>query len=111
MTELSFLLELLLNHKLPKITKDLISTRIKEVEQELNCTKVAYRTIPDPSTTPDSPFSTTKKTGLNVVEHQVPIDQVAQTPQAAQALASRQQAIQEAISGKIQKGQERPKKW
>jgi hypothetical protein len=31
-SELSFLVELLLNHKLPKATKDAIAARIKEVE-------------------------------------------------------------------------------
>ena len=35
MTELSFLIELLLNHDLPKATKDLIASRIKEVESNL----------------------------------------------------------------------------
>ncbi len=35
MTELSFLIELLLNHELKKETKDLIAGRIKEVEQNL----------------------------------------------------------------------------
>ena len=35
MTELTFLIELLLNHKLPKPTKDAISARIKEVESQL----------------------------------------------------------------------------
>ena len=32
MTELSFLIDLLLNHKLPKATKDAVAARIKEVE-------------------------------------------------------------------------------
>lgn len=35
MTELSFLIELLLNHELKKETKDLIAGRIKEVEANL----------------------------------------------------------------------------
>lgn len=35
MGELSFLIELLLNHKLAKATKDLISTRIKELEDRM----------------------------------------------------------------------------
>jgi len=35
MTELTFLIELLLNHDLPKATKDLVATRIKEVEEKL----------------------------------------------------------------------------
>lgn len=39
MTELSFLIDLLLNHDLPKVTKDSIAGRIKEVEQLLTATK------------------------------------------------------------------------
>lgn len=36
MTELQFLIDLLLNHKLPKDTKALIATRIKDVEDGYN---------------------------------------------------------------------------
>jgi hypothetical protein len=36
MTELSFLVDLLLNQKLPKLAKDLIAARIKEVEGQLS---------------------------------------------------------------------------
>ncbi len=32
MSELSFLLDLLLNHKLPKVTKDAVAARVREVE-------------------------------------------------------------------------------
>jgi hypothetical protein len=42
MTELSFLIELLLNHDLPKATKDLIASRIKEVEQTLTATRIPF---------------------------------------------------------------------
>lgn len=35
MSELSFLIELLLNHDLQKVTKDLVAERIKEVEASL----------------------------------------------------------------------------
>ncbi len=35
MTELSFLVDLLLNHKLPKVTRDAVAARIKEVEAGL----------------------------------------------------------------------------
>ena len=41
MTELSFLLELLLNHKLSQTTKKVISARIKEVETKLNQPQVS----------------------------------------------------------------------
>ena len=40
-SELSFLIKLLLDHKLPKITKDLVASRVKEVE-------AAFKTIPIP---------------------------------------------------------------
>lgn len=36
MTELSFLVDLLLNHKLPKPTRDAVAARIKEVEDRYN---------------------------------------------------------------------------
>lgn len=41
MTELSFLIDLLLNHELSKETKSLIASRIKDVEQNLTQPRVA----------------------------------------------------------------------
>ncbi len=35
MTELTFLVDLLLNHKLPKMTRDAVAVRIKEVEANI----------------------------------------------------------------------------
>lgn len=40
MTELSFLLELLLNHKLPQATKKAVTERVKEVEAGLSTTRM-----------------------------------------------------------------------
>lgn len=48
MTELSFLIELLLNHDLPKETKALIASRIKEVEQNLTVKPVPPAFVPSP---------------------------------------------------------------
>lgn len=46
MTELSFLLELLLNHKLPKKTKDAVAERIKVVENGIIPQPTALRAAP-----------------------------------------------------------------
>lgn len=46
MTELSFLLELLLNHKLPKKTKDAVAERIKVVENGIIPQPTAIRAAP-----------------------------------------------------------------
>ncbi len=47
MTELTFLVDLLLNHKLPKVTRDAVAARIKEVEAGLGAIgAVAYGRIP-----------------------------------------------------------------
>lgn len=43
MTELSFLLDLLLKHKLPDETKEAVAVRLKEVEQDL-----LSKTVPMP---------------------------------------------------------------
>ena len=114
-TELSFLLELLLNHKLPKLTKDLVSERIKEVEQRLSnaspVTHVTQRSVSVPYQAP-STVALMEKHGIEIPQPApVPIEQVAQNPATAQALASRQQAIAQALSGNFPKGQERPRKF
>lgn len=50
MTELSFLLELLLNHRLTKPTKDLLQARIKEVESNLNSNPIPLQVNKIPTT-------------------------------------------------------------
>lgn len=49
MTELSFLIELLLNHRLPKPTRDLVASRIKEVEASHGPSALAPPPIQSPS--------------------------------------------------------------
>lgn len=87
MTELSFLLELLLEHKLEKKTKDLIRDRIKEIEQAQ--IPIALRHTPMPTKLEKK----TRHTPMPTIDH------VAQTPEAAKALADRQALMLEARNG------------
>lgn len=111
MTELSFLLDLFMNHKLSKPTKQVIADRIQEVASKVeyasggrvNLTKQAPSTIAamarhgDEANPPMPPIE--------------PVAQIAQTPATAAALQSRKQAIAQALSGKVEKGQTSPRKW
>lgn len=47
-SELSFLIELLLKHKLPVATKDLVAERIKEVESQLSAFRPSMPHAPKP---------------------------------------------------------------
>lgn len=87
MTELTFLIELLLNHDLPKDTKALIASRIKEVEEGLVSRPIAQPLPPVRSPIIPQP----------VVEPQ-PV--IPQTEAAANALNARAQAIENALQGK-----------
>ena len=57
-TELSFLGELLLNHRLPKATREAVGARIKEVEESRGAPMVEHRrSIPaTPSLAPQGPI-------------------------------------------------------
>lgn len=124
MTELTFLIDLLLNHDLTKPTKDAIAMRIKDVEEQLTThPQTKFGPIPAvvqkqaPSTLalmakhgdiPDIP-----KVEMPPV---VPVEQIAQTPATQAALAARNQMINGAISGQIDqintgKNIRGPKKW
>ena len=134
MTELSFLIDLLLNHELQKQTKDAIAERIKQVEAALTATRMVVplssgvrpediRTVPahlanqSPSTIAAMirheqngeapPMPTAAATAPLPVQPQV----IAQTPAAVAAVNARQQAIQQAISGKPAPGETRPRKF
>lgn len=132
MSELSFLLELLLNHKLSKATKDLIQSRIKEVEASMHTSSptTQVRTY-TPAPIPTSPHSNqapstqamlakypdlaaktkvvppapSQEPPLSVI----PVDEIAQTPAAAKALADR--AALMAGAGKTEPGRSSPKKF
>lgn len=103
MTELTFLIELLLNHDLKKETKDLIAGRIKEVEAELN------------SRQPIRPTGQAASTMALMAQHAQPaiqdVQAIGHTPAAAAALASRQAAINASMNDKIDKNARSPRKW
>lgn len=124
MSELSFLLELLLNHKLPKPTKEAITTRIKEVEGRISqpVQTSGFMTTSNQARPPKTAQSPSTQRILDEMAAEgVPIGavtqqqdipaQIAQTPAAAMALASRAEAIRIAVSGKEEKGRTSPRKF
>lgn len=142
MTELTFLIDLLLNHKLPKPTRQAVADRIKEVEEsfarvpsnspKFSVTPMAAPTaIPShlvgqsPSTIaammrqeaggavmqpiPSNPVS--EPSNPPAPQNPAPVTIIAQTPMAAAAMADRQAAIIQAVSGKPEKGRTSPRKF
>jgi hypothetical protein len=113
MTELSFLLDLLFNHRLPKTAKEAIGARIKEVEEKLNEVKdprIPFGTVRSPivAGAPQSASTLAAMEKHGIVEP-APVEVIAQTPAAQAAMLSRQAAINSA--GKIDKNAERPRKF
>lgn len=128
MTELSLLIDLVLNFKLPQAAKHLIVERIREIEartQPLNAYQASLPVdrTPRPPRTAQSPSTQrildemaaegASLMPLNPVapESPGPVVQVAQSPQAMAALAARQEAINIAISGREEKGRTSPRKF
>lgn len=123
MTELTFLLDLLLNHKLPMATRAAISQRIKEVEANLSngyqvprhaqeVRQAALKDLPAhlANQAPSTIAALQRHPDL-VAEMAKPVEVVAQTPAAQQAMASRQDAINAAMAGKVEKGRTSPRKF
>lgn len=107
MTELGFLLDLFLNHKLPKATKELVSSRIKEVEASYS----APRAIPA-QTISGVPQAASTIAALERQAREVePVIAIAQTGATQAAMASRQAAIAESFAGKVNKETGRPRKF
>jgi len=110
MTELSFLIELLLNHDLPKATKDLLASRIKEVEGNL----VAKQPQPLPAYIPPAHLQNQAPSTMAAMAKHAdpsivvptpivpvePVAHIAQTPATAAALNARADLINAAIAGK-----------
>jgi hypothetical protein len=94
MSELSFLLELLLNHKVPQTTKKLIQERIREVESHIQAPALQRQPSVRPSPTAQEPQ---------------PV--IANTAAAAEALAAREALIQQATSGRAEPGRTSPRKF
>lgn len=117
MTELSFLIDLLMDHKLTKVTKDLIADRIRYVESNMQPHATPRPTHPSAPMQAPSTLAALAKHGLlpptpiPMPEVPEPVEVIAHTPAAAAAMASRQQAIAESIAGKIDKVTGRPKKF
>ncbi len=119
LTELTFLLELLLNHKLPKPTREAVTARVREVEQLLQMTSVTLRQTPamQPGISgfiPPHLVGQAPSTIAAMMKHPdlvPPVAVVAQTPAAQAALAAREDAIQQGMSGKPEKGRTSPRKF
>ncbi len=130
LTELTFLLELLLNHKLPKPTKTVITERIKEVEAQLTTLQIHSAPIVNTVEMRGVPMrdvpahlaNQSPSTIAAMMRHPDLVAQIAppeptqpvviaQTPQAQMAMNARQEAISLAISGKPEKGRTSPRKF
>ena len=112
MSELSFLLELLLTHKLAKGTKEAITNRIKEVETKYVQSVPGIPVYqPRPPKTAQSPSTQRILDEMAQETQPVPPEQIAQSPAAAMALAARQEAINIALSGKEERGRTAPRKF
>lgn len=103
MSELSFLLDILLNHKLGKATKDAIKARIDHITnlpirkyEELNNQLIAQQAAPQTYT-------------VRPIEPVQPM-QIGQTPAAQAALQHRAEMIRQAQTGKPAKGFDTPPK-
>lgn len=126
MTELSFLLELLLNHKLPKVTREAVTARVKEVEQGLTHPySQQARAVPTlPQAVPPHLAGQAPSTIAALMRHEgegkppivpIPVEApppvIAVTPAAQAALAERNALINQAVSGKPEKGRTSPRKF
>lgn len=128
MTELSFLLELLLEHELPKATQTLIKERVKEIQVQPPrlMTQMAGQRAPRTNQAPSTQRmldQMAEENGLTPVQMSTAMDvasqvqaqtipnQIAQTPAAVVAMNQRAEAIRIATSGKEEKGRTSPRKF
>ncbi len=132
MSELSFLIDLLLNHKIPKKTKDAIQSRIKEIEVQPPQRPMAYQQqmVQHPQRTFDSrgvgqaPSMQAKIDTMeaekeaiargDIPPQTIPVGPPPSSAAAAQALALRQQVIQGALSesgGNFEQGRKSARKF
>ena len=108
MSELSFLVDLLVNHKLPKATSDVVLERLKSVEASLENHAPAKPRLPGPAQAASTQAILDRNPDLVAA---IPVEQVAQTPAAMAAMASRETAIAESLAGKVDKTTGRPRKF
>ncbi len=124
-SELSFLIELLLNHDLKKETKDAVAGRIREVENRIQLPSQVHvtntsgyaQTVPVKQQQAPSTLALMAKHGdIPMVQQPemppvMPVEQIAQTPAAAAAMNARNAAIRGAMSGKPAEGETSPRKF
>jgi len=138
MTELGFLLDLLLNHKLPLTTRKAVTERVKVVEEGLTPKETLWGRLqqgqPTPAALPKQLSIQSPSTLAAMMRHAEqgpalvtadqqpvlnavpppppqPVAVVAQTAATQAAMAAREAAIASQISGKPDKGQTRPRKF
>ncbi len=104
-TELSFLIDLLLNQKLTITVKKMICERIKEVEARLGSApapRASYIPPGPPQAASTLALMAKHKDILDAPEEPapVPVENIAQTPAAVQAMMARNEAINAAVSGR-----------
>lgn len=119
MTELSFLIDLLLNQKLNTVVKKLIADRIREIEarpQTIQSYAKPIQAIP-PHLVGQSPSTIANFMKEGVIPQVIPETTttapavVVASPAAAQAMESRKKAIAVALSGKEEPGRTSPRKF
>lgn len=125
MNEVSFLLDLFLNHKMSKSAREAVTARIKEIaerasQQQDYAPRVVLQRPPKTAQSPstqkilDEMAAEGAPLEARVAQAQadpVPLEQIAQTPAAAAAMAARAEAIRIAASGKEEKGRTAPRKY
>lgn len=97
MSELSFLIDLLLNHKLPKKTKDLIKDRITLIEER----RVVQQQQPGFSPVRNNNQAPSMQAKIEAMEQDVqhqPIQPAPVSHLATQALMDRQRLINKAVN-------------
>lgn len=117
-SEISFLIELLLKHRMPLVTKEIIATRIKEVEARVPFVPAQgiVNTVPKMEKIYAGPPQAASMQAImdrnpDLVVVPKPVEVVAQTPATIAALNSREQAIAASMAGKVDKETGRPKKF
>lgn len=109
MSELSFLLDLLLNEKLSKAVKEKITERIKLFEQNLTLVKpVVLASMQAPSTIAALQRQAAEVGQVGAIE--TPAGAIT-TVKAAMAIQDREKAIAQAQSGKPEPGRTSPRKF
>lgn len=118
-TELTFLIELLLKHKLPLATKELIASRIKDVES--NYSSVHPVGNPNPRPPANNPTGVVQAASTQAILDRnpdllsaaatiVPLEAIGQTPAAQAAMADRAAIIRQSMSREPRKGESSPVK-